>query len=48
MLFFHSFTGCDVVSAFREKAKKSAWQTWGVCPEAFDVFTKLSQYPPTA
>jgi hypothetical protein len=47
MLFFHAFTGCDVVSAFRGKAKKSAWQTWVLCPEASDVFTKLSQYPPT-
>jgi hypothetical protein len=47
MLFFHAFTGCDVVSAFRGKAKKSEWQTWGVCPEASAVFTKLSQYPPT-
>lgn len=26
--FFHAFTGCDVVSAFRGKDKKSAWQTW--------------------
>jgi hypothetical protein len=25
MLFFHAFTGCDVVSAFRGNANKSAW-----------------------
>ena len=25
MLFFHTFTGCDVVSEFRSKGKKSAW-----------------------
>lgn len=25
--FFHAFTGCNVVSAFHGKAKKSAWQT---------------------
>ena len=25
VLLFHSFTGCDVVSAFRGKGKKSAW-----------------------
>ena len=30
ILFFHSFTGCDVVSAFRGKYKTSAWQTWDV------------------
>ena len=46
MLFSHAFTGCDVVSAFRGKGKKSAWQTWDVCDEASDVFSKLSQYPP--
>eukprot|EP00745_Piridium_sociabile_P026562 TRINITY_DN4240_c0_g2_i9.p1 TRINITY_DN4240_c0_g2~~TRINITY_DN4240_c0_g2_i9.p1 ORF type:complete len:1084 (-),score=281.98 TRINITY_DN4240_c0_g2_i9:490-3741(-) len=46
ILFFHAFTGCDVVSAFRGKGKKSAWQTWDVCDEASDVFSKLSQYPP--
>ncbi|KAJ8372700.1 hypothetical protein AAFF_G00277690 [Aldrovandia affinis] len=46
MLFFHAFTGCDVVSAFRGKGKKSAWQTWDVCDEASGVFSKLSQYPP--
>ncbi|KAJ8364285.1 hypothetical protein SKAU_G00131160 [Synaphobranchus kaupii] len=47
ILFFHAFTGCDVVSAFRGKGKKSAWQTWDVCTEASDVFMKLSKYPPT-
>ena len=46
ILFFHAFTGCDVVSSFRGKGKKSAWQTWNVCDEASDVFSKLSQYPP--
>jgi len=35
----------QVVSAFRGKGKKSAWQIWDVCPEASDVFTKLSCYP---
>ena len=34
---FHAFTGCDVVSAFRGKGKKSAWQTQDVGAEA-DVF----------
>ena len=46
MLFFHAFTGCDVVSGFRGKGKKSAWQTWNVCDEASGVFSKLSHYPP--
>ena len=45
ILFFHAFTGCDTVSAFRGKGKKSAWQTWDVCPEVSDVFSKLSRFP---
>ena len=45
ILFFHAFTGCDIVSAFRGKGKRSAWQTWDVCSEASDVITKLSSYP---
>ena len=45
ILFFHAFTGCDIVSSFSGKSKKSAWHTWDVCPEASDVFTKLSSYP---
>ena len=47
MLFFHAFTGCDVVSAFRGRGKTTAWQTWAVCPEVGPVSCKLSQYPPT-
>ena len=45
ILFFHAFSGCDTVSAFRGKGKKSAWQTWDVCPEVSDVFSKLSRFP---
>ena len=25
---FHAFTGCDTVSAFHGKGKKSAWDAW--------------------
>ena len=45
ILFFHAFTGCDIVTAFRGKGNRSAWRTWDVCPGASDVFTKLSSYP---
>ena len=45
MLFFHAFTGCDFVSSFNGKGKKTAWQTWNVRNEASIIFTKLSQYP---
>ena len=27
ILFFHTFSGCDVMSAFHGKGKRSAWQT---------------------
>lgn len=45
MSFFHAFTGCDTVSAFRGKGKVTAWQTWNIYPEVSPVFSKLSQYP---
>jgi len=41
--FFHAFTGCDTVSAFRGRGKKPAWQTWNVCKEISTTLTKLSQ-----
>jgi len=47
ILFFHAFPGCDVVSAFRGKGKKSAWLTWDAYTEVSDVFAKLSLYPLT-
>ena len=43
--FFHAFTGCDTVSAFRGKGKKSAWQTWEVFPDATEVFVRLGRMP---
>ena len=45
LLFFHAFSGCDIVSAFRGKGKKSAWQTWNIFPEVTPVFQKLNTYP---
>lgn len=45
ILFFHAFSGCDVVSAFHGKGKKTAWQTWNVFPEASTVFGRLSDSP---
>lgn len=45
ILYFHAFTGCDVVSAFRGKGKKSAWLTWNVCHEVSETFSKLSHCP---
>ena len=45
---FHAFSGCDVVSAFRGKGKKSAWQTQDMGAEASDVSARFSQYPQVA
>eukprot|EP00745_Piridium_sociabile_P026549 TRINITY_DN4240_c0_g1_i3.p1 TRINITY_DN4240_c0_g1~~TRINITY_DN4240_c0_g1_i3.p1 ORF type:complete len:1496 (-),score=398.92 TRINITY_DN4240_c0_g1_i3:837-5324(-) len=45
ILYFHAFTGCDVVSGFRGKGKKSAWQTWNVCDDVSETFAKLSHCP---
>ena len=42
MLFFHAFTGCDILSAFRGKGKKTAWQAWEVYPQVTPIFKKLS------
>ena len=47
LTFFHSFTGCDTVSAFHGKGKKSAWQAWNVFEEATEVFRKLGNLPET-
>ena len=43
--FFHAFTGCDTVSAFRGNGKKSALQAWNIFEEATEVFRKLSTMP---
>ena len=28
---FHAFSGCDTMSAFNGKGKRSAWQAWELC-----------------
>ena len=47
ILFFHAFSGCDTVSGFRNKRKKSFLQTWNVFPDITDTFAKLSRFPVT-
>ena len=34
-----------MVTTFRGKGKKSAWQTWDVFDEVTETFSKLSQFP---
>ena len=38
-----SFKGCDIVSSFHGKSKKSAWNTWDVCDEVSNTFATLSE-----
>lgn len=38
---FHAFTGCDTVSAFNGRSKKTAWNTWKVFPEVTAAFEEL-------
>ena len=38
---FHAFTGCDTVSSFCGRGKKTAWNTWKVYPEAIDAFEEF-------
>ncbi len=38
---FHAFTGCDTVSAFGGRGKKTAWETWKDFGEATQAFAEL-------
>ena len=40
---FHAFTGCDTVSYFYAKSKKTALDTWKSFPEVTPVFIALSR-----
>lgn len=42
---FHAFTGCDTVSCFSTKGKKTAWNTWMVYDDVTSAFIELSQQP---
>jgi hypothetical protein len=42
---FHAFTGCDTVSSFQGRRKKTAWETWKVCDAVTECFIELSQAP---
>lgn len=42
---FHAFTGCDTVSFFAGKSKKSAWGTWSVFPEVTRSFLEIAKAP---
>lgn len=35
---FHAFTGCDTVSRFEGRGKKTAWKVWEVFPDVTEAF----------
>ena len=41
ILFWYAFAGCDTVSQFFGKGKKTAWNTWGRFLEATQTFIRL-------
>jgi hypothetical protein len=42
---FHAFTGCDTVSCFAGKGKKTCWETWKAFPEVTTAFKVMMQCP---
>ncbi len=42
---FHSFTGCDTVSFFAGKGKRSAMKTWDIVPSVTRSFLSVMQNP---
>jgi len=45
LLMFHTYTGCDTVSSFATKGKKTAWDTWKSYNEVTTTFFALSAGP---
>ena len=45
--FFHSFTGCDTVSSFGGKGKKTCFEVWKVFSEVTPIFAALTESPST-
>ena len=41
---FHAFTGCDTVSSFGGRGKRTAWDTWKTYGDVTPAFTYYLQY----
>ena len=39
--FWFTFTGCDTVSSFSGRGKKTAWNTWQSYPEITEAFVRF-------
>ena len=44
---FHAFTGCDTVSSFHGKGKKTCWDIFQLYPEFIPAFRVLYEMSPT-
>ena len=42
---FHAFTGCDTVSSFGGRGKKTAWDTWMTFDDVTRAFCALAATP---
>ena len=42
---FHAFTGCDTVSSFGGRGKKTAWDTWKTFDNVTRAFCTLATTP---
>ena len=42
---FHAFTGCESMSSFFSKSKKSAWATAVLYPDATETFLHFATHP---
>ena len=45
LMFFHAISGCDTVSSFLGRGKKSAWLAWSSFPSVRYAFLDLSMQP---
>ena len=43
--FFHSFTGCDITSAFFRRGKHLAWEAWNSFPDVSTAFNVVALRP---
>ena len=42
---FHAYTGCDTISSFGGRGKKTAWDTWKAFPPVTEAFLALYDSP---
>ncbi len=43
--FMHAFSGCDTVSCFAGRGKKTVWNTWNIFDEVTTAFCALATNP---